>query len=301
MVVGAMRRYKPSVPSSGLFGWNALPPELQRRVLASPNLSLPDLAKMANTSKMFLEVYLEQRAKDELWLARTATSVFGPQLMSTLRRWFAYALLHKSCMTAADKTVFNVGQGEWPDDDALRSLISVYLYVPLISFRGTGEEQFARFCLSSIWTSSACMGESRLSIYAVDSTTELLTIVLSAKSGLSIRISTHNGYRLEACLALSHLVCKAVADALFWPVMPCLSIRRPPSVVVAMQGPDQKWQELLPWAAAAPLVSVENKPCLLCVPFVVPALQQHFAPADDGAQTVPPIARRYSISGRGAD
>eukprot|EP00884_Botryococcus_braunii_P016431 jgi/Botrbrau1/3471/Bobra.341_2s0003.1 len=64
--------------------WGRLSTDLQRRILQSRALSLPDLGKLAPLGTVFREVYHERCTHDIVWLTEVAHSVFGKHLLDTL-------------------------------------------------------------------------------------------------------------------------------------------------------------------------------------------------------------------------
>eukprot|EP00884_Botryococcus_braunii_P016435 jgi/Botrbrau1/3475/Bobra.341_2s0007.1 len=64
--------------------WGRLHTDVQRRILQSRALSLPDLARLAPLGTVFREVYHELLKHDPAWLTEVAHSVFGKHLLDTL-------------------------------------------------------------------------------------------------------------------------------------------------------------------------------------------------------------------------
>eukprot|EP00884_Botryococcus_braunii_P009008 jgi/Botrbrau1/18108/Bobra.0508s0003.1 len=75
---------KGSMPAS----WAILPPDVQRRIVAC--LSLPDLAKVAPTSRAFYDEYLACCQADGARLPQIAYSMFGQRLISKLLEALCY-------------------------------------------------------------------------------------------------------------------------------------------------------------------------------------------------------------------
>eukprot|EP00884_Botryococcus_braunii_P005020 jgi/Botrbrau1/14519/Bobra.0223s0009.1 len=102
--------------------WDDLPNEVQKRVLVSPALALPELARMAATSSVFRAVYLEHCASEERWLEGQTIAAFGAQAVNTLLRWLTFPQhpvnpTHRWAFNIAN---FHIKEGEdWPELSSL--------------------------------------------------------------------------------------------------------------------------------------------------------------------------------------
>eukprot|EP00884_Botryococcus_braunii_P010078 jgi/Botrbrau1/19071/Bobra.0788s0001.1 len=126
--------------------WTELSPDLQRRILKSGVLSLPDLAKVAPCGKVFYEVYQDTFQAENAWLSEFAYKTFGQQLIDTLLQLFTCPP-QKGRLGMRDRT-FNLAEGEaCPDMSTLLKLDYAVLLVPACGLYGPGSQSVVRCCV----------------------------------------------------------------------------------------------------------------------------------------------------------
>lgn len=126
---------------SGLALWADLPELVQRKVLASPALSLRELARLATTCKLFHEACLELYEAELTWLAESATSSFGHDMVGAALRFFRRQRDVPGNEVAPGHQEFDItGGGKLPHDSQLFSEREVTVIAPAQGLLGEGQE-----------------------------------------------------------------------------------------------------------------------------------------------------------------
>eukprot|EP00884_Botryococcus_braunii_P020436 jgi/Botrbrau1/7076/Bobra.0165s0098.1 len=190
--------------------WDDLPNEVQKRVLVSPALALPELARMAATSIVFRAVYLEQCASEERWLEGQTIAAFGAKAVNTLLLWLTFPQhpVNPTHPWAFNIEYFDIKEGEdWPELSILLPRTMCGLRVEQVFLLGEPIAEVG-VAFDAVFTGRKCLivkGENGEMNFLCDLCSKGREVVCAVEPSMEAGLVPSIGFLYMACKALAEI------------------------------------------------------------------------------------------------